>query len=189
MQASFSLNINGETTPSFPLANGVHQGDPLSPYLFAVVMQVLSSMFKQAEQNGELVPMACGSTAVSHIIFTDDLMVFLKADKKNARGLKKILDDFSARSGLNINFPKSAIYFGGMVKDRRWIETHLSLSVGEHPVSYLGLPLLSKRLSAKDYAPLIQVVKDRLQTWKAKYLSYAGRLELIRSMLSSLHLY
>ena len=63
-------------------------------------------MFKHAEHNGELDPMVCGLTTVSHIIFVDDLMVFLKADKKNARGLKKILDDFSTRSGLNINFQR-----------------------------------------------------------------------------------
>ena len=111
---------------------------------------------KQAEHNGELDPVVCGSTAVSHIIFVNDLMVFLKADKKNARCLKKILDDFSARSELNINFLKSAIYFEGTVKDRRWIESQLCLSTGELPVRYLGLLLLSKRLSAKDCAPLIQ---------------------------------
>ena len=36
---------------------------------------------------------------------------------------------------------------------------------------------------------LFQVVMNRLQSWKAKLLSYAGRVELIRSVLSSLHLY
>ena len=96
LHATFSLNINGESTTSFSSSNGVRQGDPLSPYLFLVAMQALSAMFKQAEQNDELDPMACGTIAVSHIMFVDDLMVFLKADTKNARCLKRILDDFSA---------------------------------------------------------------------------------------------
>ena len=57
------------------------------------------------------------------------------------------------------------------------------------PVRYLGLPLLSKRLSTTDCRPLIQAVMTRLQSWKAKLLSYVGRLELIRSVLSAMHLY
>ena len=63
------------------------------------------------------------------------------------------------------------------------------LNSGELPVRYLGLPLISKRLSAKECSPLIQAVSHRLQSWKAKLLSYAGRLELIKSVLSAMHLY
>lgn len=66
-------------------------------------------------------PFTCRSLSVSHIIFADDLMVFLKADKKNARGLKHIMEEFTALSGLSVNPLKSAIYFGGNVKHRTWI--------------------------------------------------------------------
>ena len=116
LNSSFSLRINGEYTPPFSSSNGVRQGDPLSPYLFVIAMQVLSSLFKKAEQHQELDPMACGTLSVSHIIFADDLMVFLKADKKNAWRLKQLLDEFSKLSGLSINYAKSAIYFEGSVQ-------------------------------------------------------------------------
>lgn len=152
-------------------------------------MQVLSALFRRAELRREIDPLACGTITVSHIIFTDDLMVFLKVDKNNGQQLKLILDEFSAISGLNINMQKSSIYFGGHVKDRQWITSHLGLSTGELPVRYLGLPLLSKRLSVTDCGPLLQAVMACLQSWKAKLLSYVGRLELIRTMLSVMHLY
>ena len=137
----------------------------------------------------ELDPLKCGTHLVSHICFADDLMVFLQADKKNAQRLKTMLDEFSKLSGLQINIHKSAIYFGGNAPHRQWIASHLKLSFGELSDRYRGLPLISKRLSAKECSPLIQAVRTRLQSWKAKLLSYAGRMELIKSVLSAMHLY
>ena len=152
-------------------------------------MQVLSSLFKKAEHHQELDPMACGTLSVLHIIFADDLMVLLKADKRNARRIKQLLDEFSVLSGLRINYAKSAIYFGGSTQHRAWIYSHLGLNVGDLPTKYLGLPLLSKRLSASACAPLILAVTARLQSWKARLLSYAGRVELVKSVLSSMQVY
>ena len=68
------------------------KGDPMSPYLFVLAMQVLSSMFKKAECNNEIDPFPCGEISVSHNIFTNDLMIFLRADKQNARRLKLLLE-------------------------------------------------------------------------------------------------
>ena len=117
-------------------------------------MQTLTTLFEHAELEGEINPPSCGTISVSHIIFGDDLLVFLQADKRIARRLKTILDEFSALSGLSINLQKSTIYFGGQVKHQRWITSHLGLRRGELLVRYLGLPLLSKRLSATECEPL-----------------------------------
>lgn len=103
----------------FPSSNGVRQGDPISSYLFVIAMQVLSSLLKKAKSQREIDPLSCGSLSVSHIIFADDLMIFLRADKKNARRLKLLLDEFTTLSGLNINYHKSAIYFGGPVQHQQ----------------------------------------------------------------------
>lgn len=189
MNPTFSLLINGECTARFDSSTGIRQGDPLSPYLFVIAMQVLSALLKKAESNHELDPFSCGPLSVSHVIFADDPMIFLHADKKNACHLKHLLDDFTALSKLRINFNKSAVYFGGPVKHRQWIVSHLGLNQEELLVRYLGLLLLSKRLSATSCAPLQQAITTRLQSWKAKLLSYAGRVELIKSALSSMHLY
>ena len=50
LNATFSLRINGELTLPFSSSNGVRQCDTLSPFIFVIAMQVLSSLFKKVEQ-------------------------------------------------------------------------------------------------------------------------------------------
>ncbi|KAJ4827119.1 hypothetical protein Tsubulata_002464 [Turnera subulata] len=54
---------------------------------------------------------------------------------------------------------------------------------------YLGLPLGANMRLAKSWDPVIQKFHSRLHSWKGRFLSFAGRLELLKSVLSSLPLF
>lgn len=56
-------------------------------------------------------------------------------------------------------------------------------AMGELPVKYLGLQLLTKRMTKNDYAPLIEKLRNRLSSWMVQFLSYAGRLQLLKSVI------
>ncbi|GJT62244.1 hypothetical protein Tco_1005777 [Tanacetum coccineum] len=75
---------------------------------------------------------------------------------------------------------------------------HVKLSIlnvlpfeeGRLPVKYLGVPLVSSRLKARDCKELVEKVQNRVLDWKNKALSIAGRLQLIRSrFISSMHVF
>ncbi|KAL0329050.1 UNVERIFIED_CONTAM: hypothetical protein Sradi_4891700 [Sesamum radiatum] len=51
------------------------------------------------------------------------------------------------------------------------------------PVRYLGIPLAAKRLSITDYLPLVDQIAGCIGKWTARSLSFAGRLELMRSVI------
>ena len=57
---------------------------------------------------------------------------------------------------------------------------------GALPVRYLGLPLLTKRMTTSDYTPLLEKIIYRISKWTARNLSFAGRLQLISSVIQSL---
>lgn len=65
----------------------------------------------------------------------------------------------------------------------------MPFSVGSLPIRYLGVPLISSRLYKKQCDPLIDKVKSRLDNWKNKSLSFAGRLQLLKSVISSIQVF
>ncbi|GJX90326.1 zinc knuckle CX2CX4HX4C containing protein [Tanacetum coccineum] len=56
-------------------------------------------------------------------------------------------------------------------------------------VRYLGVPLISSRLLYRDCKVLVEKLESRVNDWRNKFLSLAGRLQLIRFVLSSMHIY
>lgn len=61
--------------------------------------------------------------------------------------------------------------------------------MGSLPVKYLGLPLISTRLKKEHCHDLINKIAARVLNWAAKTLSYAGRLQLVNSVLTSMHIF
>lgn len=64
--------------------------------------------------------------------------------------------------------------------------TNFPFAVGELPVKYLGLPLMTQAMRKQDYLPLLEKIRSRICTWTCRFLSYAGRLQLINSVLMNI---
>lgn len=75
---SYSVLINGEQCGYFTASRGIHQGDSLSPYLFLLCAEGLSSLLKQAVLDRRLTGVvACrGGPKISHLFFADDSLLF-----------------------------------------------------------------------------------------------------------------
>ncbi|XP_052193939.1 uncharacterized protein LOC127802266 [Diospyros lotus] len=95
----------------FLLANGgqgLRQRDPLSPYLFVLVMQVLHGIVCQSTTNSNLqFHWKYEQFRLVMLMFVDDLLLFSHGDPDSVRLLKSCLERFSAMSGLKANFSKS----------------------------------------------------------------------------------
>lgn len=117
MSAIFSSSMqilwNGTPTQKFKPKRGIRQGCPLSPYLFLLCMEWLGHFIRAEIESGKWVPIHLSRTgpSVSHLFFTDDLMIFCKAQLDQARLLDSILTQFCEISRHQINVRKSNIFF------------------------------------------------------------------------------
>ncbi|XP_071718302.1 uncharacterized protein [Rutidosis leptorrhynchoides] len=164
----------------------------MSPYLFTLVMEVLNLMIKRKiENDGEFkYHWGCEELKITHLCFADDLILFSNGDAHSVAVLRDALNEFSGASGLIASMDKSQAFYGNVKKSvQNDISTIMPFKVGELPIRYLGVPLLSTRLYAKDCVILVDKVKKRIFDWKNKSLSFAGRMQLVSSVLSSLQVF
>ncbi|GKC79253.1 hypothetical protein Tco_1130027 [Tanacetum coccineum] len=101
-----------------------------------------------------------------------------------------ILKCFEEVSRLRINYNKSRLYGIGVNNSEledmvRW----MGCDIGEFPFTYLGLPIGENMRRVNAWKPVIEKFKNRLAEWKAKMMSFGGRLTLVNSVLGSLPLY
>nr|XP_043611998.1 uncharacterized protein LOC122583683 [Erigeron canadensis] len=168
--SKFSICLNGEIHGYFKGGRGLRQGNPISPYLFTLVMEVFSLIMKKnIEQSEEFrYHYGCKELKLSHMCFADDLLVICKGNCGSLKVVKKSLDEFSEISSFRPNMGKSTIFFG-CLNDREKGELLdiLPFKCGRLPVRYLGVPLLDKKkLGVKDCKVLID--KVILQKGKAR---------------------
>ena len=101
------------------------------------------------------------------------------------KNLKLFLCAFEQLSGLKINFHKSEIFCFGAAKEMESYYTSLfGCNIGEYPFRYLGIPMHHRQLLNSE-----ERFQKKLSSWKAKNLSYGGRLILLNSVLSSLPMF
>jgi len=114
-------------------------------------------------------------------------MVLSDGKIRSIDGVVRVFNDFALWSGLRISMEKSTLFLAGTsATAHQTITSTNPFSVGTLPVRYLGLPLVNKRLSAADYLPLLEKIRQRIGSWTARFLSFAGRLNLISSVLWSI---
>ncbi|KAL2252865.1 UNVERIFIED_CONTAM: hypothetical protein Sindi_0081200 [Sesamum indicum] len=100
------------------------------------------------------------------------------------------LDRFAEWSGLRLNIQKSHLIISRSAQGlREEMLAVLGFQEGLLPMRYLGIPLLSSRLSIADCRPLLLKMDKRISGWEGLALSYAGRVQIIKSVLMLVSLY
>jgi hypothetical protein len=190
----FSVIVNGSPTGFFDSSRGLRQGDPLSPLLFLLIMEVLSRMLRRSVERGFIKGFQVGrdrhsSVSVSHLLYADDTILFCDAIPEQLLYIRMALTCFEAVTGLKVNMTKSEMVPIGEVQDLSAMAELLYCQIGSLPMQYLGMPLGAPYRALEIWNPIIEKVERRLAGWQKLYLSKGGRLTLLKSTLSSLPTY
>lgn len=88
----YAILVNGEVYGYFDGRRGLCQGEPISPILFTVVIELMSYMLSNgvSESKFQLYP-RCKSLNLSHVYFEDINMIFNKGESDSLKGVFKIL--------------------------------------------------------------------------------------------------
>lgn len=173
--SSFSVMVNGSPAGFFRSSMGLRQGDPLSPYLFIMIIDVLSKIISIAEMgyiSGFKV--GSGSMSISHLQFANDTMIFCDVDMRQIGFLRCMLGVFEMVTGLPINLAKSEMFGVGQVRDLDSLAWILGCKIGTLPSSHLGIPLGAPFKSKQIWNPVLERIEGRLDSWKASFLSKGG---------------
>ncbi|GKD13040.1 lysine histidine transporter-like 8 protein [Tanacetum coccineum] len=145
----------------------------MSPYLFMMVMEVLTLLLQQRvdASNEFRYHKHCEKQRIVNVCFADDLFLFAYGNLGSAKVLMEALDDFKVVSGLIQSIPKSMAYFCNVLNHVKLsILSFMPFEEGKLHVKYLGVPLISSRLLYKDCKILVEKVQNRIGDWKNKIM-------------------
>ncbi|PKU63786.1 Putative ribonuclease H protein [Dendrobium catenatum] len=178
----FSICLNGSLEGFFNSSSGLRQGCPLSPLLFCIAMDGLSQILSDSHNFQGI---HCKDLLISHLMYADDLLVVGKSSIDNATKLKRCLQTFGSLSGLHINSYKSAIMFSHHSLENQRICDELDIHNVNLHLTYLGIPISTRRLKTSHFQPLLSRISALLAGWKNKFLSFAGRVQFLKFTISN----
>ena len=123
---------------------GLRQGDPISPFLFTLIMEGLSLAVNKAVNTGSFKDLKIGkdNVSISHLFFADYAVFIGEWSLDNALSIIGILMCFKKASGLQVNYGKSSLYGIGMDTDSvRSLANLLGCKAEKFPAIFLGIPI------------------------------------------------
>jgi hypothetical protein len=150
-------------------ACGLLQGDPLSPMLFLLVMEVLGAMFRRADAWSLLQSLGVRSTPHCVSLYADDMVLFPAPRHKDLQAAWEILQIFEDAYGLGCNMVKC------QMAPIRCSEEQINLAMTFFPcqkldflIKYLGLPMSTTKLPRSAPQPLADRITNKLPAWKGR---------------------
>ena len=167
MTVCFSFLVNGSPTSFFGSSRGLRQDDPLSPLLFLLIMEVLSTILKKTEESGlihgfHVRPINSTGIRISHMLFANNTILFYDASREQLLSIRLALTCFQAFTSLKVNVGKSEIVPIREVSNIQTLANILQCSVGNLPMIYLGIPLGTLYKTTFIWNPILERMEKKL---------------------------
>lgn len=125
----------------------------------------------------------CERLQLTNLMFAGDVLMLSRGDSMSVDLLLTAFYKFLSSTGMQVNKNKSKLYFGVVSTDFKDSLLRLfGFKEGTLPFRYLGVHITCKKLAIHHYMGLVDKIVQRICHWTSKLLTYAGRLQLIKSI-------
>ena len=163
----FAVLVN-ETPSNFFLASrGIHQGCPLSPLLFILIIESLNRIILDAQQKGHIKGFQYSpNMSVTHLLFVDDVILFGIGSVSEWRAYKEALDLFCLATGMFVSKEKSSFMYQNVDEEtRRQISMLLPYNMA--PITagfkYLGYRLKPLGYRSSDWRWMVDMFENKIK--------------------------
>lgn len=181
--SSSAVSQCGCLSSFFSLGRGCRQGDPISPYLFILCVEILSARIRN---NKNIKGIKIDNVELKFSQYADDASAFLDGSRRSLEEILQELEMFADISGLKTNFDKTQVVWIGAKKySTDSIKTRWKLSWGTTQFKLLGITFnvdLDKIINL-NYNDRITQIEHSLKLWRRRFLTTLGKITVIKSLL------
>ena len=176
---------NGFMSDFFYLQRGCRQGDPISPYIFILCVEVLGQMIRNSKDVKGIV---INNKEFKLSQYADDTQMFLDGSESSLKHALIILQKFYQMSGLKINLDKTkALWIGSMCNSTKTLCKEFNIDWEQKPLKILGVIFSPLVFDIWEYNldDVMKKVKNMINVWSKRKLTLIGRVTVIKSLMLS----
>ena len=180
-----SVAVNGQLSEWFSIQRGCRQGDPISPYLFILCVEILATMIRQ---NKNIKGILIRETEYKISQYADDTEIMLEGDKNSFEETVKIINTFGNKSGLFLNVGKtSAIWLGNKRNSPIKYMPNLHMDWNPPKLKILGIWFTNnlKECELLNFREKFLEIKALYKVWLKRQITPLGRVAVLKSLILS----
>lgn len=180
-----TVSLNGNISKWFQIKRGCRQGDPISPYLFILCVEIMALMIRQ---NNDIKGITIRNTEYKIAQFADDSEIMLAGDRISFENTIQTIDRFGDVSGLKLNLNKTNVTWLGSKRnsDIRYMQ-HLDFTWNPRKFKILGIWFsndLSECIELNFKDKLLEM-KQLYAIWSKRQITPLGRVAILKSLVLS----
>jgi hypothetical protein len=177
--------VNGQASQWFPIYRGCRQGDPISPYLFILCVEILGIMIRE---NNDIKGIFVNGIEHKLSQYADDTEFLLAGDRESFESCVTVIDNFGRKSGLYMNAEKtSAVWLGSRRNSVVKYMQHLGMEWNPPKFKILGIWFTNNLENCENinYSEKFAEVKNLMRIWMKRQITPLGRVAILKSLVLS----
>ena len=167
----------------FSIGRGCRQGDPASPYIFLLCVEIMGLMIRE---NRNITGIYLFDTEYKLIQYADDTTIILDGSEKSLKAALSLVNQFSKFSGLKPNYNKTCCVKIGSIRSAELnFVNRYDIQWSQDPFTFLGITFTDNLAGMIDlnYADKINSIRKMISAWSKRNISTIGRITVVKTLL------